>query len=272
MYNSCPEPVGIVNQVKSSVVVIHVMSKKNTGIGNPYQQTSIGALGSGVLVSEDGLVLTAAHVVNNAAEIMVQFIDGQQIPARVTQLANTADVALIKLQNPPKNPTVAKIGDSDLTQVGDPVFVIGAPMGMEFSLSSGIISGRHTMAKMTARFREAEFFQTDAAINTGNSGGPVFNMDGEVIAVASAILSRSGGFEGIGFAATTKIARTLLIDKPTYWWGFTPLFLSDELAGKNPVQRKNTPPGRGPEPALVQVNYADIWEPLIRGSGYARSL
>jgi serine protease Do len=86
------------------------------------------------------------------------------------------------------------------------------------------------MAKMTARFREAEFFQTDAAINTGNSGGPVFNMDGEVIAIASAILSRSGGFEGIGFAATTKIARTLLVDKPTYWWGFTPLFLSDELA------------------------------------------
>jgi serine protease Do len=83
---------------------------------------------------------------------------------------------------------------------------------------------------MTNSFVEAEFFQTDAAINTGNSGGPVFNMKGEVIGVASAILSRSGGFEGIGFAATTEIARELLVNKPTYWWGFTPLLLNEELA------------------------------------------
>ena len=218
------------NQVKSSVVVIHVMSKQNTGIGNPYQQTNIGGLGSGVLVSDDGYVLTAAHVVNDAAEIMVEFIDGQQIPARVTRLANQADVALIKLQNLPKNPNVAKIGESDSVKIGDPVFVIGAPMGLTYSLSQGIISGRHNMHKMTNDFNETEFFQTDAAINTGNSGGPVYNMQGEVIAIASAILSRSGGFEGIGFAATTKIARSLLVDKPSYWWGFTPILLDDKLA------------------------------------------
>jgi serine protease Do len=217
-------------QVKTSVVVIHVLSKMNTGVGNPYQQTDIGGLGSGMLVSEDGYILTAAHVVNNAAEIMVQFYDGQQIPARITQLANQADVALIKLQSPPKNPNVARIGESDSVKVGDQVFVIGAPMGLEYSLSAGIISARHSMNKMTKDFVEAEFFQTDAAINTGNSGGPLFNMKGEVIGVASAILSRSGGFEGIGFAATTEIARALLVDKPSYWWGFTPILLHDELA------------------------------------------
>jgi len=218
------------NKVKSSVVVIHVMSKQNTGLGNPYQQTDIGGLGSGMLVSEDGYILTAAHVVNDAAEIMVQFVDGQEIPARVSKLANQADIALIKLQNPPKNPNVAKIGESDSVNVGDPVFVIGAPMGLEYSLSQGIISGRHKLHKMTNSFTEAEFFQTDAAINTGNSGGPVFNMNGEVIGIASAILSRSGRFEGIGFAATTEIARQLLVNKPSYWWGFTPLLLNDELA------------------------------------------
>jgi len=218
------------NKVKSSVVVIHVMSKQNTGTGNPYQQIDIGGLGSGMLVTEDGFVLTAAHVVDDAAEIMVHFYDGQQIPARIAQLDNQADVALIKLQRPPENPNVAKIGESDSIKVGEPVFVIGAPMGLEYSLSKGIISGRHKLHKMTDNFIEAEFFQTDAAINTGNSGGPVFNMKGEVIGIASAILSRSGGFEGIGFAATTEIARTFLIKKPSYWWGFTPLLLDDELA------------------------------------------
>jgi serine protease Do len=218
------------NQVKSSVVVIHVLSKESTGTGDPYQQTSVGALGSGVLVSDDGYVLTAAHVVNEAAEIMVEFFDGQEIPARVERLSNQADVALIKLRQPPANPNVAVIGESDSVQVGDPVFVIGAPMGLSYSLSSGIISARHNMHKMTNNLVEAEFFQTDASINTGNSGGPVFNMNGEVIAIASAILSRSGGFEGIGFAATTEIARTLLVKKQSYWWGFTPVYLSEELA------------------------------------------
>jgi serine protease Do len=218
------------NRVKSSVVVIHVLSKQNTGIGNPYQQTSVGGLGSGVLVTVDGYVLTAAHVVNDAAEIQVEFFDGQEIPARVERLANQADVALIKLQQPPANPNVAKIGESDSVKVGDPIFIIGAPMGLSYSLTSGIISARHNMHKMTNSFTEAEFFQTDASINTGNSGGPVFNMQGEVIAIASAILSRSGGFEGIGFAATTEIARTLLVKKQSYWWGFTPIYLNDELA------------------------------------------
>jgi len=218
------------NQVKSSVVVIHVSSKQNTGVGDPYQQASVGGLGSGVLVSEDGFVLTAAHVVNDAAEIMVEFMDGQEIPARIERLANQADVALIKLQKLPANPNIAIIGESDSVMVGDQVFVIGAPMGLSFSLTSGIISARHNMHKMTNTFEEAEFFQTDASINTGNSGGPVFNMRGEVIAIASAILSRSGGFEGIGFAATTEIARTLLVKKQSYWWGFTPIYLTDELA------------------------------------------
>ena len=218
------------NKVKSSVVVIHVVSKQNTGQGNPYQQIDVGGLGSGMLVTEDGYVLTAAHVVSDAAEIMVQFIDGQQIPARVTQLAYEADVALIKLQHPPQNPNVVKMGVSDSVKIGESVFVIGTPMGLEYSLTKGIISGRHKMYKLTDDFIEADFIQTDAAINTGNSGGPVFNMDGEVIGIASAILSRSGGFEGIGFAASTEIARALLIEKPSYWWGFTPLLLDEGLA------------------------------------------
>jgi serine protease Do len=221
---------GLFNRVKSSVVVIHVLSKQNTGTGDPYQQTSVGGLGSGVLVSGDGHVLTAAHVVNDAAEIMVEFFDGQEIPARVERLANQADVALIKLQQSPANPNIATIGESDSMKVGDPIFIIGAPMGLSYSLTSGIISARHNLHKMTNNFQEAEFFQTDASINTGNSGGPVFNMKGEVIAIASAILSLSGGFEGIGFAATTEIARTLLVQKQSYWWGFTPILLSDELA------------------------------------------
>jgi len=216
-------------QVKNSVVTIYTAETLNAGTGDPRTFTSSMGLGSGVLVRED-MVLTAAHVVGNAEEIMVQLYDGQAVPGKTVRISKIADVALVLLTKPLKNPQVATLGNSDDTRIGEEVFVIGAPMGLPFSLSKGVISGRHSEENKTYAGKILEFFQTDAAINTGNSGGPMFNYKGEVIGIVSSILSRSGGFEGIGFAATSEIAQILLSSKGTKYFGIDALLLPQELA------------------------------------------
>lgn len=217
-------------KVNPSVVIIKTVESVSQGAGNPRQKTSMEGLGTGVLISEDGLILTAAHVVNTADKILVEFLDGQNIEGKVVYMALAADVATIKLVSRPNNPVVAKLGDSDQVEIGQQIFVIGTPLGLSHSLSSGLISGRHHQNRLTSNMSYSEFFQTDAAINQGNSGGPVFSMDGEVIGIASSILTQSGGFEGIGFAATSNIARNLLLDRKQMWYGFQPMMLTDELA------------------------------------------
>jgi len=217
-------------KVNPTVVVIKTVESVSQGVGNPRQNTSLEGLGTGVLISEDGLILTAAHVVNTADKIWVEFLDGQNLEAKVVYLALAADVATIKLVSRPNNPVVAKLGDSDAVEVGQQIFVIGTPLGLSHSLSSGLISGRHHQNRITSNMSYSEFFQTDAAINQGNSGGPVFSMDGKVIGIASSILTQSGGFEGIGFAATSNIAKNLLLDRKQMWFGFQPMMLTDELA------------------------------------------
>jgi len=217
------------DEVKNSVVTIYTAETVNTGAGDPRTFTSSMGLGSGVLIRND-MVLTAAHVVGNAEEIMVQLFDGQAVPAKTVRISKTADVAVIQLLKPLKNPQLATMGVSDDTRIGEEVFVIGAPMGLTYSLSRGVISGRHSEENKTFEGEILEFFQTDAAINTGNSGGPMFNYRGEVIGIVSSILSRSGGFEGIGFAATSEIAQTLLSSKGSKYFGIDAVLLPQELA------------------------------------------
>ncbi|MCK5856782.1 MAG: trypsin-like peptidase domain-containing protein [Bacteroidales bacterium] len=202
-----------------SVVVIEVISTETKGDGDPRDKVSMGSMGSGVLVSEDGLILTAAHVVNNADAIRVTFQDGQQLKAKILGVSRIADVATIKCEGLIKNPHVAKMGDSDKTKIGDKVMIIGSPMGLDHSLSVGYISRREKRDDAHAGFTRLEYFQTDAAINTGNSGGPMFNMDGEVVGIVSSIMSRSGGFEGIGFVASINIVKQTLLSKSNIWLG-----------------------------------------------------
>ncbi len=217
-------------RVDKSVVVINVVENISAGTGDRRHTASMPGLGSGVLIDESGLILTAAHVVNNAYKIWVDFVDGQHVEAKVRYLSLQADVALLYTLSKPVNPVVAKLGDSDKMKVGNQVIVVGAPMGLEHSFSSGYISGRHNQNRVTSDMSMAEFFQTDAAINQGNSGGPMFNMDGEIIGIASFILSQSGGFEGLGFAATSNIARQVLLDENNIYFGFQPMMLTGELA------------------------------------------
>jgi S1-C subfamily serine protease len=178
-------------------------------------------LGSGVVVSETGEIMTAAHVVEAAENVTVTFLNGEKVPAKVVTLNNDADVALVKLVWIPKDLTVVPIGNSDNVKIGNQVFVIGNPLGLEHSLSVGHISGRMADEHISDKFSRPEFFQTDASINHGNSGGPMFNMKGEVIGIVSFILSQSGGFEGIGFAATSNVAKHELLGEQPFWFGLT---------------------------------------------------
>jgi serine protease Do len=214
---------------KHSVVTIYVAESVSAGTGDPRTFTDNMGLGSGVLVKEN-IVLTASHVVANAEEIMVQFYDGEAIPAKTFRHARDADVALIRLDHPPADPHVAVIGNSDDARIGDDIFVVGAPMGLPYSLSRGVISGRHSEPNLYNDGKLLEFFQTDASINTGNSGGPMFNYQGEVIGIVSSILTRSGGFEGIGFAATSNVATALLAERSSRFFGIEAMILSYEMA------------------------------------------
>ena len=130
----------------------------------------------------------------------------------------------------PRNIPIAKIANSDSVHIGDQVFIIGAPYGLSHSLSIGHISGRHLEKNKTSGFVWTEFFQTDAAINQGNSGGPMFNIKGEVIGIVSYIITESGGFQGLGFAATSNLTRTLLFEQGSPYLGIDGHFLNSELA------------------------------------------
>ena len=217
------------NNVQASVVVVYTKEKVASKGLHQKMMTSEG-LGSGVLISKEGYILTASHVVNVADAIMVGFSDGTKVPAEVVRSVPAADVALIKLLWMPENRTIVPMGNSDEANVGDQVFVIGAPFGLERSLSVGHVSARHLDDKRTTGLDRMEFLQTDAAINTGNSGGPMFNMDGEVIGIVSYILTLSGGFEGIGFAVTSNVASTLLTQKGAFWFGAEGFFLEGNMA------------------------------------------
>jgi len=215
-------------KVSPSVVVIETKEKVK---GSDGQVSYMGSQGSGVLISDQGEILTAAHVVNNAEHITVIFHDGKKFPAKVVRLATVADVALIKLVYFDNHYPVAELGDSDLADVGDDAFIIGAPFGLEYSLSKGIISGKSIEKTRMEGFTFAEFFQTDAAINHGNSGGPMFNMEGEVIGLVSSIVSESGGFDGIGFAATINVTRQLVVESDKRrWTGINGVLVDRELA------------------------------------------
>lgn len=194
------------------------------------QLTQFAGLGSGVLISDDGKMVTAAHVVQAADTVFVKFAGGEKVSAKVITSAPQADLALIQLSKVPTGAKAAALGDSSGISVGDQVCVIGAPYGIEHVLTVGYISARHRPNKVLKNFELGEFFQTDAAINQGNSGGPMFNMNGEVVGIVSSNLTFSGGFEGIGFAVTSNTAKRLLIDEPTPWSGVEGVLLTGEMA------------------------------------------
>ncbi len=219
----------VFKKVNPSVVVV-LAKEKDIGTASDATPASIVELGSGVLVSTEGKVLTAAHVVQTADAIVVEFLTGETLRARVLSSEPAADVALLQLERAPVDSPAARLGDSDAVEVGDQVFVVGAPMGISHTLTVGHISARRRPSDSASALSLAEFFQTDAAINEGDSGGPLFNMDGEVVGVVSHILSRSGGSEGLGFAITSNVARQLMLQERSLWSGLSGTMVSGDLA------------------------------------------
>src|SRR6185503_16638392 len=130
-----------------------------------------------------------------------------------------ADIAMLQLAEPPAKAVVALLVDSERVRIAEPVMVVGAPYGLSRSVSVGWISGRYPPNTIYGAFPLAEFLQTDAAINTGNSGGPMFNMAGEVVGIVSHNISKGGGSEGLGFVVTINTARELLLARRSIWSG-----------------------------------------------------
>jgi serine protease Do len=198
--------------------------------GRDAQENRIARTGSGVLISADGQILTAAHLVASAEDISVEFVGGQVLPAHVQALERPADLSLIQLQAPVPRLRPAKLANSDTVRVGDQIIVVGAPYGLGHSLTVGWISARWPPSTVYKAIPLAEFFQTDASINTGNSGGPMFNMAGEVVGVVSHTISRTGGSEGVGFVVTANTARQQLLQPQSIWSGLEGRLLSETLA------------------------------------------
>lgn len=166
-------------------------------------------LGSGLIVSEDGYILTNNHVVQAAEKLKVKMNDGSEYDARIIGRDELTDLAVIKVEG--EKFAHLEFGDSDTLEVGEWVVAIGSPFGFSSTVTAGIVSakGRSITPRETGRNYE-DFIQTDAAINPGNSGGPLLNLEGKVIGVNSAIASRTGGYEGIGFAIPATIAKAVM--------------------------------------------------------------
>jgi serine protease Do len=178
---------------------------RNDGEGPRPRRSS--ALGSGFVISEDGFVVTNNHVIEGADEITVEFFSGRELVAQVIGTDPNTDIALLKVEADEPLPFVS-FGDSNAARVGDWVIAMGNPLGQGFSVSAGIVSARNRALSGTYD----DYIQTDAAINRGNSGGPLFNMDGEVIGVNTAILSPNGGSIGIGFSMASNVV-TRVVDQ-----------------------------------------------------------
>lgn len=216
-------------QSDPSVVVLYTIERQ----ADPRQKSGEIArrgLGSGFVVGTEGHIITAAHVVQTADAVQVEFVDGTKVTARVITSNTVKDVALLELDEIPANLKPAKISDSNNTHVGDEVFVIGAPYGLSHTLSIGHISSRHKISNAFIGNIQAETFQTDAAINQGNSGGPMFNIKGEVVGVVSHIRSKSGGSVGLGFAITSNEALSALFTGQMTWSGMSGIELTGPLA------------------------------------------
>tara|TARA_B100000965_G_scaffold268987_1_gene227497 strand:+ start:230 stop:1657 length:1428 start_codon:yes stop_codon:yes gene_type:complete len=181
------------------------MERQGPGDQQPKRQRRGTALGSGFIISPDGLLVTNNHVIENADEIKIEMLNGSVLEAKVLGTDPKTDIALLKVNSEISLPYV-EFGDSDKSRVGDWVLAIGNPLGQGFSVSAGIISARGR----DLQGPYDDFIQTDAAINRGNSGGPLFNTDGLVIGVNTAILSPNGGSIGIGFSMSSVVVEKVI--------------------------------------------------------------
>jgi serine protease Do len=179
---------------------------RNRGLNSPPRPRKAQSLGSGFVIDPSGIVITNNHVIGEANDIVVIFTDGRRLKADVIGKDPKVDVAVLKVKSDKPLKTV-RFGDSDKMRVGDGVMAVGNPFGLGETVTAGIISARNRNIESGPY---DDFLQTDASINKGNSGGPLFNLQGEVIGINTAILSPSGGSIGIGFATPSASAMPVI--------------------------------------------------------------
>jgi S1-C subfamily serine protease len=218
----------VFERVSPAVVVVRT-SGRTISPRSRGRVVSAAGIGSGVLVDPTGKVVTAAHVVQTADAVAVEFPGDVLVNAQVVAADAAADVALLQVERVPSGIIPAVLGDSDGADVGEQVFVVGAPFGISHTLTVGYLSARRELDTTYGAILPTEFFQTDAAINEGNSGGPMFNLDGEVIGIVSHIVSKAGA-EGLGFVVTSNMARRLLLDEQSVWSGLEGYLLGGDVA------------------------------------------
>jgi len=219
----------VFRRVNPAVVIVLTKEYAYSRV-DPGSTVMRGGFGSGVVISEDGLVMTAAHVVQVADAVAVRFQDGRTVDAKVIGASMQADVALLQLSSVPDDLVTVELGNSNLVDIGDEVFVVGAPYGVDHTLTVGYLSGRRMPPSACRQLVPVEFLQTDAAINQGNSGGPMFDVNGKLIGIVSHIMTRSGGSEGLGFAISSNSAKALLLEQKSFWIGLDAYFVSNEMA------------------------------------------
>jgi serine protease Do len=171
----------------------------------PRGEVPTQGMGSGFIMSSDGLILTNAHVVRNASEVTVKLTDRREFRAKVVGVDPETDVAVLRIDA--KNLPTVRLGNASATRVGEWVVAIGSPFGFENSVTAGIVSAKGRSLPGDAY---VPFIQTDVAVNPGNSGGPLFNMAGQVIGINSQIYSRSGGYQGLSFAIPINVATAVM--------------------------------------------------------------
>jgi putative serine protease PepD len=195
----------IYRQTYKGVVEITVSSDQQTPLGNQEAQSQ----GSGFVIDSDGHIVTNEHVVDNAKSVSVRFWNGDTYSASVVGSDPSTDLAVIKVDAPQSILHPLTLGDSSSVRVGDTVVAIGSPFGLEESVTSGIVSALHRQMEAPNDFTINDSIQTDAAINHGNSGGPLLNARGEVIGVNAQIAGNTGGNVGVGFSIPSNTVRSI---------------------------------------------------------------
>lgn len=233
-------------RVKDAVVEVH--STRGGESDSPFENQSPGqATGSGFVIDEEGHIVTNEHVVDSSDSVRVEFADGTEVDAEVVGTDPSTDIAVLDVDRPASQLTPVSFASTDSLEVGDGVIVLGSPFGLEGSLTTGVISAVGREIQAPNGFTIENAVQTDAALNHGNSGGPVLDAQGRVVGVAAQIRSESGGSDGVGYAIpgdTAKRVATELIADGSVEHAYLGVSLADDGAARLLEIRGDSPAAR----------------------------
>jgi putative serine protease PepD len=231
---------------KDAVVEVHASTGGSSE--SPFEgQTPGEATGSGFVIDKEGHIVTNQHVVDNAQSVQVEFSDGTEVDAEIVGTDPSTDVAVLDVDRPESDLTVLQFAPTGALEVGNPVIVLGSPFGLEGTLTTGVISAVGREIRSPNGFTIENAVQTDAALNHGNSGGPVLDTQGRVVGIAAQIRSDSGGSDGVGYAVpgdTAKRVAAALIADGKIEHAYLGVSLADDGAAKLESVVPNSPASR----------------------------